>query len=190
MFQSALLIIPFELFLRTTLPSPVLRPLQSSSQYDFTKFFECCLKEKKYISSTTDPFIDRDPHKISVVPLNNGRVNAHILPKSLPHWPTFCGIKQEKACSCHIFYERIGDSHGSRIGKTISYLNSNSKVVSIGLAGISKSTEINTFLMRYLPNIGQPGWPMEVLYRFELQMIRFYHGKSERKCLKMQHFHS
>jgi hypothetical protein len=47
-------------------------------------------------------------------------------------------------------------------------------VVSVGLPGISKSTEINKFLMQYLANLGKPGWPKEVLCRYPYEMVKFF----------------
>jgi hypothetical protein len=51
-------------------------------------------------------------------------------------------MKQETANSRFILYERVGDSH--RMKETIAMLNNCEKVVTMGLPGISKSTEINT----------------------------------------------
>eukprot|EP01036_Dinobryon_divergens_P029326 gene29325-38405_t len=46
-------------------------------------------------------------------------------------------------------------------------------VVSTGVAGIGKSTEMNTYLMEFLGNIGKEGLPKEVWYRIEESLLKF-----------------
>ena len=47
-------------------------------------------------------------------------------------------------------------------------------VITVGLPGIGKLTEMNYMLMIFLRNIGQEGWPKVILLRMKKKLYEFY----------------
>ena len=88
------------------------------------------------------------------------------LPKAIPGWPTFNASKRRKAADQNLFFQLVSSSHRLRFEATLDLLRKGDSVVSTGVAGIGKSTEINAYLMEFIANIGKEGWPKEVWYRY------------------------
>jgi hypothetical protein len=103
--------------------------------------------------------------------LPGDRVKAFILPKDL-NWPTFFANKQSLVSSPNIYFQRLADTHGHRQEATIKLLKQRRTVISIGLAGIGKSTELNSFLMEFVSNIGKEGWPQNIFYRVDSYLYK------------------
>ena len=80
---------------------------------------------------------------------------------------------QETASDTNLFFQRVNQTHALRFAATIDLLRKGDKVVSTGLSGVGKSTELNAYLMVFLSNIGKEGWPKEVWYRYEFKMLIF-----------------
>ena len=135
--------------------------------YDFLLFFKSC-RSKQFHDSLV-----RHDTKISKISCDGGRIEAYLLPKNISKWPSFYATKQESEKCSHIFFKRIADSHGYRFDETIRLLRDKKDVISTGLSGIGKSTEINGFLMKFLSHIGEKGWPKEVWYRYDNVMVKY-----------------
>ena len=101
------------------------------------------------------------------------RVKLFILPSGVPEWPSFYASKQSDAADKHLFFHRVSSSHALRFNATVELLKKGKRVVSTGLAGIGKSTELNAYFMAFLPHIGEEGWPPEVWYRFNSKLLIF-----------------
>ena len=84
-----------------------------------------------------------------------GRVEAYVLPKTVKKWPTFVVSKQESAGCPEIYFKRIGDTNGPRYEETVKLLLKGRKVISTGLSGIGKGTEVNGFLMEFLRHMAK-----------------------------------
>ena len=97
------------------------------------------------------------------------------------NWPTFYASKQTKATDKHLFFQQMSSTHSKRFNAIVDHLRNGKKVVSTGLAGIGKSTELNAYLMKFLANIGNPNWPPEVWYRFDSNLLQFYLNGDEPK---------
>lgn len=61
--------------------------------------------------------------------------------------------KQRKVGCPHFYFKRIADSHIRRFQETVKLTSNNDHVVSIGLPGIGKSSEINGSLLKFLPHL-------------------------------------
>jgi hypothetical protein len=134
-------------------------------------FFKAC--RTPVCESVLENF-HRHETKISKIVINENRVEAYILPKNIPSWPSFQATKQENACCSEIYFKRFADSNLPRFNKNVELLRKRDKVISTGFAGIGKSMEVNGLLMEFLSHIGEEGWPKEVWYRYDLRMIQFY----------------
>ena len=97
------------------------------------------------------------------------------------NWPTFYASKQTKATDKHLFFQQMSSTHSKRFNAIVDHLQKGEKIVSTGLAGIGKSTELNAYLMKFLANIGNPNWPPEVWYRFDSNLLQFYLNGDEPK---------
>ena len=106
--------------------------------------------------------------------LEGGRVEAFVLPKTINKWPSFYALKQETASSSEVYFKRVADSNGPRFNETVRLLLEGRKVISTGLSGIGKSTEINGLLMVFLRHLGEVDWPKEVWYRVDKFMFKFF----------------
>jgi hypothetical protein len=82
-------------------------------------------------------------------------------------------MKQETAGSSELYFKRVADSNGPRFNETVRLLLEGEQIVSTGLSGIGKSTEVNGLLMVFLGHLGEVGWPKEVWYRVNLIMFKF-----------------
>ena len=96
-----------------------------------------------------------------------------MLPHSMEMWPTFFASKQKKAESREIYFMRIADSNGPRFEETVMLLRDGNDVISTGLSGIGKSTEVNGLLMVFLSHLGESDWPKEVWYRVNKSLLMF-----------------
>ena len=102
------------------------------------------------------------------------------MPKSVKYWPTFAGSKQDNARLTDVYFERYCGVNKTRIDDIIDNLRDTkdvSQIVGIGLPGIAKSTEINTYLMTFLKNMSiantNSKWPNHVWYRCGRNMYQF-----------------
>ena len=139
---------------------------------DALLFFQACRKE--VVDQDLASF-ERQENQISRV-VHNDRVEAYILPKSLKKWPSFCAMKRNTERFPEIYFKRIADTHTLRFNETVKLLRDKEKVISTGIAGTNKSTEVNGLLMTFLANIGNEGWPNKVCYRFDNEMLEFSLG--------------
>ena len=137
--------------------------------HEALSFFNACRSD--FIVTETIP---KSPHhsKITMVE-GNERCICYILPSNIQRWPSFYAMKQRDAKSCQLYFKRINDTNLPRFDETIKLLNKGRQVVSTGLSGIGKSTEINGLLIEFLKNMGTNGWPKEIWYRFDFNMIKF-----------------
>jgi hypothetical protein len=110
---------------------------------------------------------------ITKVESTSKRVEAYILPKTVSRWPSFRVTKQISVSSPKLLFKRTGDSNSYRFNETVKLLCERRNVVSTGLAGVGKSTEVNSLLMAFLPNLGKDGWPKELWCRLDQKMIQF-----------------
>lgn len=137
-------------------------------------FFEAC---RRPIQSVTEnnyhDMARRFPDDILQLKRSDNTLHMYILPVNLPMWPSFYSSKQVKAVDRHLFFHRVSSTHSLRFHATIDLLRRGDRVVATGVAGIGKSTEINAYLMPFLANIGNPGWPTEVWYRYETSLLKF-----------------
>jgi hypothetical protein len=116
----------------------------------------------------------RHETKISKLFLNKNRVEAYILPKNIPSWPSFKATQQKNELCPEIYFKRIADSNLPRFNATVELLRARKDVISTGLAGIGKSAEVNGLLMEFLSHMGEEGWPKEAWYRCDEVMTQFY----------------
>lgn len=164
----------------------------SNNHTNATAFFEACREEiivedstkiKKYSE------ILQDNYQIKKVPLSSG-INACVLPKSVEYWPTFEGANQLNAPLTNIYFERYCGVNKTRIDDIVENLRNTehiAQIIGIGFPGACKSTEINTYLMIFLKNIGIPRyyvneridantnrkWPNHVWYRCGSKLYQF-----------------
>jgi hypothetical protein len=131
-------------------------------------FFRAC--RSNIISASADNF-ERHKSCISKVLSEDRRVEAYVLPTSIPEWPSFFSMKQDDATE--IYFKRVADTNGPRYMETINLLKQRMTVACTGLTGIGKSTEINGLLMDFLSHMGEKGWPGEVWYRYNTDMLKF-----------------
>ncbi len=144
--------------------------------YQHKLFFAAC---RNPIEVMSPALYLRHDTRISKVVLEGGRVEAYILPKTISYWPSFFAGKQKFELCREIYFNRIADSNKYRLDETIRLLRQRMDVVSIGLPGIGKSTEINKLLMEFLSHLGDEGWPMEVWYRYDYTMFQYYLNAGE-----------
>jgi ABC-type transport system involved in cytochrome bd biosynthesis fused ATPase/permease subunit len=144
---------------------------KTGNQKYLCDFFQAC---RGPIIKTADAAgFQRHKSHISKIVSEDTRLEAYILPTSISRWPSFRATKQYKAACCEIYFKRVADSNGPRFDETVRLLKGREKVVSVGLSGIGKSTEVNGLLMQFLFHIGKPGWPGEVWYRCNDEMLKF-----------------
>ena len=93
-------------------------------------------------------------------------VKAFILTDTSLRWPTFCDPIQIGSNDKNIFYQLTSKTHKIRFNETLNLLRNGHHVIGTGLSGIGKSSEMNAYLIRFMKNIGEDGWPPEVWYRF------------------------
>jgi hypothetical protein len=133
-------------------------------------FFKACRAPIR--ESALENFTRHDS-EISKIILNNGRLEAYILPKNILMWPTFFASKQKSELCKEIYFKRIADSNLPRFDETVRLLLNRKDVISTGLSGTGKSTEVNGLLMEFLAHLGEEDWPKEVWYRYDEVMIKF-----------------
>jgi hypothetical protein len=93
-------------------------------------------------------------------------------------------LSKKKADCSEIYFKRIADSNLPRFNKTVELLRNRDTVISTGLAGIGKSTEVNGLLLEFLSHMGEEGWPKEVWYRYNREMIQFYLESGTTPCVR------
>ena len=148
---------------------------------DALEFYKTCRRQNR--ESTVESFTADQhacPDRIQEINSQDGRVIMYALPVHM-NWPTFYASKQTKATDKHLFFQQMSSTHSKRFNAIVDHLRNGKKVVSTGLAGIGKSTELNAYLMKFLANIGNPNWPPEVWYRFDSNLLQFYLNGDEPK---------
>jgi hypothetical protein len=134
------------------------------------RFFKAC---QEPIHPSVLKNFKRHESKISRIALNNGRIETFILPNNISQWPSFVADKQKSELCPEIYFKRIADSNLPRFNATVELLKNGKDVVSTGLSGIGKSTEVNGLLMEFLSNVGKVDWPKEIWYRCDGRMTIF-----------------
>jgi hypothetical protein len=138
------------------------------------QFFKTC---RLPIFSTTIENFAADkisfPDRILKLRSSDERIDMFALPTRLNGWPTFYASKQRRATDKHLFFQQISSTHSKRFNAIVDHLRNDEIVVSTGLAGIGKSSELNAYLMKFLANIGDSKWPPEVWYRFDDILLQF-----------------
>jgi hypothetical protein len=140
------------------------------SELSMERFFKAC---REPIHPSVLKNFKRHESKISRIALNNSRIETFILPNNISQWPSFVADKQKIELCPEIYFKRIADSNLPRFNATVELLKNGKDVVSTGLSGIGKSTEVNGLLMEFLANVGKVDWPMEVWYRCDGVMTIF-----------------
>ena len=84
-------------------------------------------------------------------------IETYILPKSISRFPSFFSHKQKGVTCPEIFFRRISPADKKRVDYTFEKLLEGISIITIGLPGIGKSTEMNFILMTFLGNIGKKG---------------------------------
>ena len=100
-------------------------------------------------------------------------IEAYLIPKSLSKFPSFYGSKQAGADCPELFFRRISRADEGRVKDIMDRLRQGKSVITVGLPGIGKSTEMNYILMKFLQNIGIEGWPKIVLLRMKFNLYEF-----------------
>lgn len=102
----------------------------------------------------------------------DGRIRLFLLPGG-KKWPSFYPMKQRRAADTNMFFQRVSNCQVMRFKATVDLLRKGDQVVSTGVAGIGKSTEVNAYLIEFLHHMGEKGWPPEVWYRFDGTLLKF-----------------
>ena len=142
----------------------------NSTKSSMELFFDAC---RSPIQESVLENFQRHESRISMITLDGGRVEAYVLPKTIPQWPTFAATKQESERCPEMYFKRIADTNIPRFDETVRLLKDRKKVISTGLSGIGKSTEVNGLLMVFLSHLGGQDWPKEVWYRCDNKMVKF-----------------
>jgi hypothetical protein len=112
------------------------------------------------------------PNHIIKVISDDKLIHMYALPEG-KSWPTFLATKQRRAKDTNIFLHRFSTTHELRFHETVKLLRKDEIIVNTGLAGIGKSIEFNAYLMKFLNNIGNEGWPNKVWYRYDNKLLKF-----------------
>ena len=88
-----------------------------------------------------------------------------VLPKSVLKWPSFYDSKQRNAYACEVLCVRTDMMNSVRRKMIVDYTLLGYDSITMGPAGIGKSSESNFMLLDFLRNIDKEGYPRYVLYR-------------------------
>jgi hypothetical protein len=152
------------------------------------KFFIACrapILNKSAALLSTSNFRDElqiVKYKIS----QNSNIEAYMVPNSIRKWPSFLAPKQDDSANPHIFYHRVSKSQQIRFNAVIELLKKGRKVVSTGLSGIGKSSDMNYFLLYFLSQMKENSWPTMILYRIGKILFKFSLSNDDKEIVSLE----
>ena len=135
-------------------------------------FFQACRRPYQLVTEMDLEEKSRQfPDNILELRSSHAQLSMFVLPAMISKWPSFYASKQEEVSNMHLFFHRVSQTHRLRFNVIVDLLRQGKKVVSTGVSGIGKSIELNAYLMTFLANIGQEGWPKEIWLGLRLNAI-------------------
>ncbi len=143
------------------------------SHKDFTAFFEAC--RRPILSQTItsiDKFTRDDLHIIKVsYGVDEDSIEAYVLPKSVLKWPSFHDTDQHSEFGYDVLCVCTDLMSIARRKMIIDSALAGYDSITIGVSGIGKSCQSSFTLFEFLKNIGEEGYPSNVLYRIPYKSV-------------------
>ena len=134
---------------------------------DSTEAYKLSQSVRENNNKTLIKQFTRDEESITKVVYGIGEdsIDAYVLPKSVLKWPSFYDSKQKNTYACEVLCVHTDMMNSVRRKMIVDYVLLGYDSITMGPAGIGKSSESNFMLLEFLRNIGEEGYPRHVLYR-------------------------
>lgn len=170
----------------------------SKSRYNEVKemvaLFDACRRPILSKNVTSIGEFTRDEERITKVAYGaeEGSIEAYVLPSTVVKWPSFYNTVQKQAIATEVLCIRTDMMNNVRRQMIIENTLLGHDSITKGPFSIGKSSESNYLLLEFLRNIGQEGYPRNVLYRIPGSCVLEFSLDAENKSVvkKISNFRS
>ena len=161
----------------------------SKSRYNEVKemvaLFDACRRPILSKNVTSIGEFTRDEERITKVAygVEEGSIEAYVLPSTVVQWPSFYNTVQKQAIATEVLCIHTDTMNNVRRQMIIENTLLGHDSITLGSSSIGKSSESNYMLLEFLRNIGQEGYPRNVLYRIPGSCVLEFSLDAENKSV-------